>query len=231
VAETGELLARLKRFCFPGGEEQGHGVRAMRNVQRGEFRSAPNARWIPFSAEETVDATRSSFCWEARFAGGSLKVTDAYGEGHGRLVMSLGGLVSLKRFSGPEVDRGELQRYLSYAILCPPMLLNHSSLEFLPVSETTLRVRDRADPMGAWVDLEIEPDGRPAVCRAERPRMLGKKTFPTPWCAAATEVQGYEGMRVGKRIEAAWDLPEGKFTYFRAEVISLAIINASAPSL
>jgi len=84
MAETVDPLARLKQFCFPGGEERARRVRAIRSVQRGEFRSAPKARWMPFTAEETVDATRSSFRWEARFAAGSLRVTDAYEEGRGR---------------------------------------------------------------------------------------------------------------------------------------------------
>jgi len=99
------------------------------------------------------------------------------------------------------------------------------------VCDSTLRVRDREDPYGATADLEIGMDGQPLACRTERPRLVGKQSVPTPWFAAATAVREYEGMRIGSRTEAAWDLPEGRFTYFRAEVSCLAIIRASAPSL
>ena len=153
------------------------------------------------------------------------------GVGHGRLVMSLGGLLPLKKFAGADVDRGELQRYLAYVSMCAPMLLNHESLEFTSLSDSTLRVRDREDPHGATVDLEIGQDGRLLACRAERPRLVGKQAVQTPWFAAATALREFEGMRIASSTEAAWDLSGGQFTYFRAEVISLAIINPSAPSL
>ena len=95
------LLARLRAFCFPDGEEAARLVRAVHTTQRGEMRAAPNARWMPFTAEETIEAGRSSFRWEARYAGGSLAVTDAYEEGHGRLVLRLGGLVFTSTQAAP----------------------------------------------------------------------------------------------------------------------------------
>jgi len=109
--------------------------------------------------------------------------------------------------------------------------LNHGSLEVTPAGDSTLRVRDREDPIGATVDLEIDSNGRPLTCRAERPRTAGKKAILTPWRGVCREVLEYDGLRVASHVEAAWEFPEGKFTYFWAEVTSLAIIKASAASL
>jgi hypothetical protein len=39
------------------------------------------------------------------------------------------GPIPLRKLAGPEVDQGELQRYLSYVIYCPAMILNNPSLE------------------------------------------------------------------------------------------------------
>ena len=39
-----ELLARLRAFCFPGGEDAARGVRAIRDTQKGEMCAAPGAR-------------------------------------------------------------------------------------------------------------------------------------------------------------------------------------------
>src|SRR5690348_6152722 len=144
---TEALLGRVRSFCFPAGEDTARLVRAIRVAEKGELRSAPGARWIPFTAEETIESTRSSFRWEARYAGGRsgwIGVTDAYEDGHGRLAMKLGGLIPIKTVRGPHADRGELQRYLASVFLCPPMLLNHGSLEWSAIGPTTLRVRDSA---------------------------------------------------------------------------------------
>jgi len=101
--QTGEalaLLARLRAFCFPGGEDAARRIRAIRTTEKGEIRMSPEARWIPFTAEQLTDSTRSSFRWEARINPGKISsavVTDAYEEGHGRLAIKLGGVLPVKR--------------------------------------------------------------------------------------------------------------------------------------
>ncbi len=220
------LLASLKVFCFPGGQDAARQVRGVKITQRGEMCINPGARWMPFTAEQQIDATQSSFCWEARFGGRwfrPLVVTDAYQQAHGRLAVKLGGLIPIKKFVGPDVDKGEIQRYLSEILMCPSILLNHPSLEFTAPGNHTLRVRDRMDPMGATVDFEIDAEGHPVVCRAERPRLVGKNVIPTPWSGICTEFQDSEGLRVARRVEARWHLPEATFTYFRCEVTSFKI--------
>ena len=223
TGETRTLLARLRAFCFPGGEDSARSVLAVRTTERGEIRASPSARWISFTAEQVIDARRSSFRWQARYQGGSrgmITVTDAYEEGHGRIVVKLGGLIPVQKLVGPEADRGELQRYLASIVLCPPILLNHGSLDWAAVSPLTLRVRDRADPTGATLDLEMSEEGQPLVCRAERPRAVGKGTVLTAWSVVGSEFQDCQGLRLPRRLEAAWELPEGPFTYYRGEVVS-----------
>lgn len=63
-SEAHALVSRLCSFCFPGSEN-GSRVRAIRTTQQGEIRSTPEARWMPLTAEEVIDATRSHFRWEA----------------------------------------------------------------------------------------------------------------------------------------------------------------------
>jgi len=221
------LLARLRRFCFPSGEDSVRLARGVKTAQRGEMRMAPGAKPVPFTAEESIQAARSGFRWEARFGGGRLggfAVTDAYDEGRGWLLVKLRGVIPLKKTVGPEVDQGELQRYLASVVSCPPMILHNRSLEWTAAGPDTLRVRDRDDPTGATVDLEMDAEGRPLACRAVRPRMAGKRIVPTPWSGVAAEFREWEGLRVASRLEVQWDLPEGSFTYFRAEVTSFALL-------
>ncbi len=225
---TRALLAGLRAYLFPGGEDAARLVRGIKAVQRGEIRSSPEARWVPFTAEEFVDATRSGFCWEALMRGGllgSVSVTDAYENGRGRLVVRKGPL-QIMRIAGPEADKGELQRYLGYVGYCPPILLNHASLEWRAVSPRTLRVCDRVDRSGAWVDVDLDERCCPVLIRAQRPMTVGKKSVETRWSARGTEVQEREGLRVYTRMEADWHIPEGPYTYFRVELTSVTIMRS-----
>jgi hypothetical protein len=213
---------------LPGSEEAARSVSGGRIAEQGEMRMSPEARWIPFIAEQTIEARRSSFRWVARLSSGRLTpvtVTDAYEDGHGYLTVRAAGLIPLKKVTGVDADRGELQRYLASTMFCPPALVNHSSLEWDAVGPLILRMRDRDDPMGATVYLEVTPEGRPVICRAERPRLAGKQSVLTPWRGSYLEFREWEGLRVASRLEVSWQLPEGPFTYFRSEVTTLAALR------
>ena len=227
-SERYALLARLRGFCFPGGEDYGRSVFAIRTTEQGEMRTSPSARWLPFTPEQVIEARRSSFRWEARYQGGRMSwigVTDAYEEGHGRLVVKLGGVIPVQKVQGPEADRGELQRYLASIVLCPSIVLNHGSLDWTAVGPLSLRVRDRADPTGATVDVDLSEDGCPLACRADRPRMIGKQAVLTPWSGSCAEFKEWEGLRAATRLDVSWSLPDGPFTYYRSEVVSFKVVR------
>jgi hypothetical protein len=214
-----ELLRRLRAFSLAGGEAAARRIRAVRTTERGEFRTAPGAGWMPFTAEQEIDATCSRFRWNARFARGwtrMLEVTDAYEQSRGYLAIRLGG-VTVKKTTGPDLDTGELQRYLAAVSLCPPILLNHPSLEWTAAGPSTLRVRDGE----ATVDLHIGPDGSPIGFSAIRPRIEGKRAIPTPWSGTADAFRDWEGLRVPSHLEVSWNLPDGPFTYYKADLTSL----------
>ncbi len=225
-SDTPALLARLHAFCFAAGEAAARHVRAVRTTQKGEMRMLPEARWIPFTAEEFTDATRSSFRWCARLDPGKISsptVTDAYEEGRGRLVVKLAGVVPIQKVAGLDVDKGELQRYLGSIAFCPSILLNHPWLDCAAVAPLTLRIQDRRDLTGATVDLDISEQGAPLMCRADRPRMVGKRAITTPWSGSYGEFREWEGLRVATRLEVRWHLPEGPFTYYHSEISSFSL--------
>jgi len=225
-SDASALLAQLRAFAFPGGEEAARRVRVVHTTQRGEIRMSPAARWIPFTAEETIQTTGSGFRWTARLMGGMrfLRVIDEYAEGRGRLVIQAGGLVPIKTIRSADTDKAELQRYLAGVILCPPVLLNHPSLAWTPARPGTLRVRDQASGGDTSVEIDVGPGGCPTGCRALRPRLVGKDAVLTAWSAVATEFGEWEGIRAPRRLEVFWHLEDGPFAYFRAELTSFQMV-------
>lgn len=182
------------------------------------MQSAPQAQATSFTAEQEIDSRRSRFRWEARFRGGIFHVTDAYDQGRGWLSIRVG-IVPVKKMTGPDFDRGELQRYLASAALCPPMLLNHPSLTWSAEGQG-LQVRDSHDNTGATIKLDIAENGALAGFRGERPRTIGNRTILTPWFGRASDFVDWDGIRVPRRTEAYWELPDGPFRYYWSEITS-----------
>lgn len=172
---------------------------------------------MSFTAEQTIQTKFSGFRWDARTSG--VVITDAYEDGHGMAMSRLAGVLTLKKASrGPELDRGEVQRYLGSLMLCPAALVNHASLEWTAVAESMLRVRDLADPTGAAVDFEIGSDGKPSACHTIRPRLVGRNAVDTKWVAKGSDFRLWNGMRMAHRLEVWWEIPGAPFCYYRSEV-------------
>ena len=204
-------------------------VLGVRLRQRGEMWTRPGGRAMGFEALQQIDAGRVAFRWRARFGAGPLRplvVTDAYEDGAGRLEGRLAG-VRLFRSQGPDVDRAQVMRYLA-------------ELAWLPDA-------GRANPAVRWTELapgeaEVATDtaGGPVAVRLllaaggdvlgvsapDRPRAEGRGAVPTPWRGTFSDHGDLGGVRVPRRAEVAWDLPEGPFVYWRAEVTALEAVTA-----
>jgi len=220
------LLARLREFCLPGGEDAAYRIREVIITEKGEMRASRQARWMPFTAEQTIYSTHSDFCWNAHLKVAKLlpvTITDAYQQGHGILLARVGP-VTTQSVSGPNADLGELQRYLASLIFCPAMLLTHRSLEWAAAGPLTLSVRDRHDSTGATVYIELSESGKPVACRADRPRLVGKDTIVTPWMGIGSDFREHDGLRVPNRLEVSW-LIDGWFDYYRSEITSFEVVG------
>jgi hypothetical protein len=172
---------------------------------------------MSFPSEQTLQTQCTGFRWDARSSG--IVITDAYEDGHGMAMSRLAGLLTLKKASrGPELDRGEVQRYLGSLMFCPAALVNHASMEWTAIDDSVLRVRDLADPTGAAVDFEIGWDGEPASCRTIRPRLVGRNAVDTDWVGKGRDFRLWGGMRVAHRLEVWWEVPGAPFCYYRSEV-------------
>jgi len=225
--ETESLLTLLRSFYFPEGEDSARLIREIATAETGSLQVSLGARATPFTAAQRTDCTRSSFVWEAHLNPGkvnSATVVDAYEDGHGRIAVKAIGVIPVKKFTGREVDVGELQRYLASIVLCPVALLNHTSLELQAAGPFTLRLCDRKDSTGAFVDLDLSKDGVPIGCRAQRPRLAGKQCVLTPWSTCGSEFRVFEGLRFPTRLEARWDFPD-PFIYYRSQITSFHCVR------
>ena len=62
-----------------------------------------------------------------------------------------------------------------------------------------------------------------AASAPDRPRSQGRETVRTPWRGEFRDHRDAGGVRVPHRAEVAWDLPEGRFVYLRAEVTAVEV--------
>ena len=188
----------------------------------------PGARPMRFIAEQQMDAGRVAFRWRARFGARLLRpfvVTDAYEDGAGRLEGRLAG-VRLFRSTGPDVDRGQVMRYLAELAWLPDPREPRGPVDRPRAGRGRGCGRLRRRPRGRVARLGAGGDVLEAYA-PDRPRSVDG-SVPTPWRGVFSTTASWAvyGCRGGPRSPGSSRM--GRFTYWRAEVTALEVVGTAA---
>lgn len=217
------LVAGYLERALPGGPGP---VAQVRVGQLGEMWQKPGGRALRFEATETFLTDRVAFGWEARFpilGPLSLRVQDAFKNGQGGLEARLLG-VPVMRERGPETDEGEAMRYLAEIPWVPHAIAMNDDLEWTEVDASTVEVATGVGEKRVAVRLLFDGQGDVVGAFAEhRWRREGKALVARPWRGVFSDYRVIGTVRLPARGEVAWELPEGPFTYWRGEIVSVEI--------
>jgi hypothetical protein len=194
--------------------------------QRGALRLAPGEAWRPFEAEQWIATGEPAFLWYARLRGPGglpLEVVDRYLGGVGEFEARIAGCVTVARGRGPEVDAGQLARYLGELPLAPPAWTRCEGLRVTPGAAGAAVLEAAVGSSRAELQCTFGETGEVREVRALRPRTEGQTTVPTPWLGRHGDYRTVGGLWVPTRSEAAWILPEGEFPYWRATLEALEL--------
>lgn len=166
--------------------------------------------------------------WEARFPIAplvSLKVLDGYAHGSGALRVRVLGL-PVQTQTGHDVDVGEAYRYLAELPWVPHAMAMNPELEWREVDDHSVDVFTAVGNDRPTVRMAFNDAGDVIRCFAEaRPRGLDGSSVPTRWGGDLSAHGTLGGMRMPTPGEVYWDLPEGRFVYWRGEITSAEVLE------
>lgn len=217
LADLPEPVRRWLRWCGVVGTAIPATVRLR---QEGELRLGAD-RWCPFTAEQYYSTQPPGFVWRARvrMAPGVFVVgTDSYGGGRGALEMRLFGLIPVARDTGPEMDDGDLLRYLNEVMWFPAgALLPQISWESIDATSAraTMTYGDRTGTARFF----FAADGRPTTMVADR--YAREHGAVVPWSTPLAAYGEFGGIRVPTEGEASYTSADGESPYIRLKITDL----------
>ena len=208
----------VQRF-FKTVLKDGQAIVAMVKLsQQGQFNlNETEAKWNPFTATQLVMTQRLGFDWDARIQmapGVNAFVHDTYLLGEGSLHASLLGLFTLANMRNtPELNQGELLRFLAEAAWYPTALLPSQGVRWDAINDTSARATLTAGATTVSLVFQFNAEGAIATCRAEA-RYRDKLTA-MPWVGRFWEYSVRNGMLIPLEGEVGWEYPEGTRLYFK----------------
>lgn len=208
-------------------------VRTIRMEQHGTFRGEVTGDWQSFTATQHVTTQPPGFVWDASIRMMPVipvRVLDAYHDGHGRLQAQVGGVLTVMDAEpSPELDEGELLRYLAEAPLYPTALLPRMGVTWTPIDARSARATliDR----GTTASLVFHVNDRNEVARVTGERSFTRDDGTSeyrPWIGYWRAYEERGGMRVPTEGEVAWIHPDaGEVSYWRGRIETVLYRDAA----
>jgi hypothetical protein len=123
---------------------------------------------------------------------------------------------------GRELAAGALQRYLAESVWFPTALLPRKGLAWEPIDDSSARAT--LTDSGVSVSLDFRFGGEGEILGTYTParyRDVNGEPEPTPWAGSFRSYARVGGVRVPREGEVAWLLPEGRFSYWRGEIVRI----------
>jgi hypothetical protein len=191
--------------------------------QRGTFRMAEGAPWIPFTAGEYFTTDPPGFVWVARMEPAplvSIVGRDLFMDGHGNMDIRLWSLFRVANVSGPEIDQGALLRYLNETMWFPAAALS-PYITWEAVDDTSARATMSNAGSTVSATFFIDPVGRLMNMVADRYRYTAGKYSLDRWSTPIREYGVWNGIFVPTEGEGVWKLDTGDFPYIRLCIVDL----------
>jgi hypothetical protein len=195
-------------------------VRTARLEQEGRIQmDEGDDGWKPFTATQHVTVDPPGFVWDATvemapFVDG--RVVDAYHDGAGTLRATAFGLPVMSADPGPELDEGELLRYLAEAVWVPTALLPSAGVEWTAVDADSARATLTDGDVRATLTFRFGEDD---LVREVSGRRYREETGDeAAWAGRFDAYERHDGFLVPTEGEVAWRLPEGDVSYWRGTV-------------
>jgi hypothetical protein len=183
--------------------------------------------WKPLTSKQRVMTQPAGFMWDARIPmvpGLVAYVHDAFVAGRGVLEAKLFGLLTVMNMpNSPELNQGELMRYLAEAVWYPTALLPNQGVVWEPVDTTHARATLTSGSTTVTLTFQFDEQGLIKTVRSEeRYREVKGVQVPTPWQGHHWDYQWHSNMLIPCRGEVAWMLPEGPKPYWRGHIQRIA---------
>ncbi|MBD0255013.1 MAG: hypothetical protein ICV83_04775 [Cytophagales bacterium] len=204
-------------------------------VQRGQMRTKPNGKWMPFTAQQYVTVDQPGFHWVADVEAAPLvhlAGRDQYQRGRGYLLIQLLSLFPVARAEGRQIDQGTLLRYLGEIVWCPAAALQ-DYITWQQIDPSRALATMRYGGISASGVFTFNQAGDVISFSARRYYDRKEGATLEDWLVRVDpeSYRVFDGIRVPTRSTVTWQLKEGDFTWYTLQITGVVYNPGKAESI
>jgi hypothetical protein len=192
---------------------------------RGRIRSGPDARWMPFEADQQsfVDNPARLFWMRATMMGIPIDGLHRLADGHATMRIKPLGAFAIVDVAGPEMDQAEtVTLFNDMCILAPGTLVDPAiTWEYLDGRTAKARFTYASHTISATLFFDEQGLLRDFVSDDRLASPDGSAFKRWRWSTPVTEYRPYGPCQLAARGEARWHPPEGEYVYGEFEMLEV----------
>jgi hypothetical protein len=232
LAPLPPAVQRYLRFAGVVGQPR---VQSFRVRMSGRIRSAADAPWMPFNAEQHsfFDPPRRYFFMQATRAGLPLDGLHAYTEAGASMRIKLLSMFPVVDLKGPALTRTETVTVLNDMAIMAPAALIHPAIRWRQIDERQAEATFTHGPHEVRAVLVFDATGALSdFWSGDRPALAadGVTLQPQRWSTPVGDYRSQGAYRLASRGEARYAAPSGEYAYVQFDGIEVTASDA-APGL
>lgn len=198
----------------------------------GRIRSAADAAWMPFEAEQysTVDPPVRLFLLSATMAHLPVQAFHRFVGGTATMRVRVAGAVPIVDASGPVMDRSETVTLFNDMCVLAPGALIDPAIAWEPIDDQHARARFTLGANTIAATLSFDAAGLLTDFVSDDRSQAsadGKSFRPLPFSTPLRDYRRYGAFRLAAHGAAHWHPPDGEFSYGEFELVDISY-NAPA---
>jgi len=215
-ADLDRLPAKLKSYLIKAGVIGSFRESNVSFTQKGQIKTAQNKKWRHFKAKQYMSSRLPGFIWSATSF--PLFIRDKSFEGVGEVKINLLGYKNLATFHGQKINESALVRYLGELMFFPIGFLS-KDIEWENNSKGSLKARLKVRNVVAEGVFYFNDDGLLHQFKSRRYMGETQESFT----GIAEDYTMMAGMYLPSKMKAIWNLNNGDFEYFIAQITDYRI--------
>jgi len=193
-------------------------TKSVRLKQGGDFRLKPGQKYKKIKAEQYYNVDSMAFIWRGKV--NIITATDRFVDGKGDLIVKLLGFITVANAEGPEVDQGEMLRFLTEGVWFPSVFVN-DCIRWQAVdegaAEATFTLCNRS------VSATFYFNEKNQVERITAKRYMEKEgTFElADWEIRVGGYEMFNDILIPTRADVIWKLDGGDFCYYKLKIYDI----------
>ena len=220
--QLAHLPAPVQRYFKSVMPEGTSYIGCARLTHDGEFKTGLDKGWIKIKGEQYFITSTPGFIWKGTTA--LFTATDMYSANQGKLMVRLFSLFKIMDSRGPEIDQGELLRWLAESVWFPTNLLPNEHLSWNAIDDNRSELRFHFNALQLSYIVTFSASGE--ITELQTWRYM-TKTRMEIWIVRPSKYKRMNGIRIPTQAEVMWRLAKMDYPYARFNVRQLEYEVAS----